>query len=137
MPIAVEWNDQLHTLLRMKAEATWNLEELRQASQEAIALIRNVPHRVYVISDFSQTHHLPLGILWEMRHLNKIIPPNWGGSVAVTQDHSAATIVMTLSQIYLERSKKRLAVTTSEAEACQLIDRWRHEDEAADNHLLA
>lgn len=129
MAISVEWDDEAHTVVRMSSQETWDLAELQRASQQAAALIKNTPHIVYVISDFSQTHTIPLGILWEMRHLNKIIPSNWGGSVVIAQDSFASTFVATLNQTYMGRNENRLFIVKSEVEAYEVIAKLKQQDQ--------
>ena len=128
MAITVEWDDETHTIIRMVGQDAWDLAELRRTSQQAMTMIRSVPNLVYVLSDFSQTPGIPFGILWELRDLNQMRPTNWAGGIAIAQDSFVTTLVASLSQIYMERQKNRLFVAKNEADAYEIIARWKSED---------
>ncbi|MEP7292130.1 MAG: hypothetical protein ABI835_10115 [Chloroflexota bacterium] len=130
MAITVVWDDDAHTIIRMSSQEIWTLEEFRAASHQAIAMVRIVPHKVYVISDIMVTLNPPSGILWELRDLNQRRPGNWGGGIAIAHDSFVGSLVATFSQIYMERNMQRVFVVKTEDEAYKIIDRLKNEDQA-------
>ena len=128
MAIQVVWDDEEHTVVRMVLDNTWDLAEFRDACYQTMALIRTVSHPVYVLSNITLPPTIPYGLLWQLRDLNRMRPPNWGGGIAIAKDSFVTTLVATLSQIYMEQQKQRLFVVTSEAEAYAVISRLKGDD---------
>lgn len=127
--ITVRWDDEAHTIVRMVAKDNWTLDEFRNACYQVMALIRTVSHPVYVLSDFRQTSHYPPGLLWQLRDLNRMRPQNWAGGIAITQDNFVTTLVSTLSHVYMERNKNRLAVVKTEDDAYRIIVQLSQHDQ--------
>lgn len=128
MAIQVGWDDEEHTIVRMVLDNTWDLAEFRDACYQTMALIRTVSHPVYVLSNITLPPTIPYGLLWQLRDLNRMRPPNWGGGIAIAKDSFVTTLVATLSQIYMEQQKQRLFVVTSEAEGYAVITRLKGDD---------
>ena len=129
MAITVEWDDEAHTIVRTASQEEWDLDEFRHACLQSMALVRSVRHSVYVLSALYLNFTIPYGILWQLRDLNQLRPPNWGGGVAITRDNFAATLVSTLSQIYMQRNENRLFVVKNEVEAYEVIAKLRQQDQ--------
>lgn len=129
MAITVEWDDEARTIVRMSSCEAWDLDEFRHACLQSMALVRSVRHSVYVLSMIYLNFPIPHGILWQLRDLNKMRPPNWGGGIAITQDSFVTTLVATLSQIYMERNENRLFIVKSEAEAYRVIAELKQQDQ--------
>ncbi len=129
MAITVAWDDDSQTIVRMVLGETWDLTEFRDACYQAMALIRTVSHPVYVLSHVTLPPSIPYGLLWQLRDLNRMRPPNWGGGIAIAKDSFVTTMVATLSQIYMERHKNRLFVVTSEADGYAIIAKLKQQDQ--------
>lgn len=129
MAIQVVWDDEEHTIVRMVLDNTWDLAAFRDACYQTMALIRTVSHPVYVLSNITLLPTIPYGLLWQLRDLNRMRPPNWGGGIAVAKDSFVTTLVATLSQIYMEQQKQRLFVVTNEAEGYAVIAKLKQADQ--------
>jgi hypothetical protein len=127
--ITVAWDDEAQTIVRMVLDDTWDLAAFRDASYQCMALIRTVSHPVYVLTYVTLPPSIPYGLLWQLRDLNQMRPPNWGGGIAIARDSFVTTLVATLSQIYMERQKQRLFVVTSEAEGYEIIVKLKQQNE--------
>lgn len=129
MAITVDWDDEAQTIIRMVLDDGWDLVEFRDACYQTMAMIRTVPHLVYVVSHVTLPPTIPYGLLWQLRDLNRMRPANWGGGVAVARDSFVTTLVSTLSQIYMERQQHRLFVVRSDAEGYEIIAKLKQQDQ--------
>ncbi len=129
MAITVNWDDEAHTIVRLASQDTWEMAEFRQACFQSMALLRTVDHPVYIICALHLGFTLPPGILWELRDIIQITPPNWSGGIIITQDSFAISLVITLSQIYLRRKNHRLIAVSTEADAYAAIAELKQQDE--------
>jgi hypothetical protein len=125
MGITVEWDDVEHTIIRMTYAGSWTLEELRAKGMDAILMLRTVDHPVYVISDFTETANLPVGILWQARDLNRLRPANWAAGITVTNDGLARSLLELFGVIYLGQRRKQLFVAQTTEEAYETIHRLK------------
>ena len=129
MTITVNWDDDEHTIVRLASQDTWGMEEFRQACLQSMALLRTVEHPVYVLCALYLGFNLPHGILWELRDIIQISPPNWSGGIIITQDSFAVSLVVTLSQVYMRRKNHRLVAVANEAEAYRAIAKFKQQDQ--------
>lgn len=131
MGITVDWDDAEHTIIRMTFEGNWTLEDLRTKGMEVIQMLRTVEHPVYVISDFTASDSLPVGILWQARDLNRYRPANWAAGITITSDALARNLVETFGVIYLNDRRHRLFLVYSNEEAYETINRLRSEKQTS------
>jgi hypothetical protein len=90
-------------------------------------MIRSVNHPVYVISDFSASASLPLGVLWKARDLNRMRPPNWEAGITITQDTLIKSLLDLFGHVYLGQRGRRIYVVKTNPEALALIDKLKRE----------
>ncbi len=127
MAIRVEWADEDCTTLRMKYEGHWTIDELRRSGTDAIMMIRTVHHPVYVISDFTTSDSVPVGVLWQARDLHQMRPPNWEAGITVTSDGLAKSLLDLFGLVYMGQRRRRLYVAASNEEAQKIVDRLKSE----------
>lgn len=119
--ITVKWDDSEQTILLMEYKGHWTVEELREIGTDAILMIRTVQHPVYVVSDFTESAGVPIGVLWQARDLNQLRPPNWEAGITITGDALARNLLDLFGHVYLGARRMRLHAVGSRAEAERLI----------------
>jgi hypothetical protein len=127
MSVTAAWEDPEQTIVRLTFSENWTIEELHETGRESILMIRSVKHPVYVISDFSASATLPLGVLWKARDLNQMRPPNWEAGISITQDTLAKNLLDLFRHIYLGQRGRRIYVVRTNPEALELIDKLKKE----------
>ena len=127
MGVTAAWEDDEHTIIRLAFTHSWTNEELHKAGMESIMMIRAVSTPVYVISDFSASATLPVGILWKARDLNRMRPPNWAAGITITDDILVRNLIELFRHIYLGQRGRNIYVVRSNPEALQLIDKLKAE----------
>ena len=129
MGITVSWDDQQQTAVRMRFTERWSLDDFRGANLQAVLLVRSVEHKVYVISDLLASEEMPIGILWQLRDIAGMRPPNWGGGIALTKNVIIKSIVDILGRIYMGQQQQRLFVVATEEEVAAVIARLKQLDQ--------
>lgn len=121
MGITVNWEDEAQTILRMEFEGHWTVDELRKVGTDCILMIRTVKHPVYVVSDFTESAGVPIGVFWQARDLNQMRPPNWEAGITITRDALSRNLLEMFGHVYLGARRMRLHAVGSRAEAETLI----------------
>lgn len=121
MSIMVDWDDEDHTIVRMKYKGDWTNDELRRIGTHAIMMIRTVEHLVYVINDFTESAGVPVGVLWQAGDLNQMRPANWAAGVSITGDRLARNLLDLFGSVYMEQRKHQLYVVKTNEEALEVI----------------
>jgi hypothetical protein len=96
MSINVQWDNEQHTLLRWDFIGVWNWDDFLAAQKESNDLITSVPHKVDIISNVSQSHHLPPGAIGRFRMYRRDDPENTGRVVVV----GASIYIKTMVDIF-------------------------------------
>jgi hypothetical protein len=122
MGVTVAWDDEEQTVVRLTVSDTWSAEELRATGIKTILLLRSVPHPVYVITDFSASKHLPIGVFWQARELSQMRAPNWAAGIAITQDMLVKNLIDIFARIYLDNKERRSFVVRTNEEAYEIIN---------------
>lgn len=125
MGVIAAWEDKERTIIRLTFAQHWTNEELHSAGMDSIQMIRSVTHPVYVISDFSASATLPVGILWKARDLNRSRPPNWAAGITITHDSLTLSLIEMFRLVYLGQRGKHIYVVRSNPEAMALIDKLK------------
>jgi len=128
MGVTVAWDDAQQTIIRLSFEAPWGAEQLRSAGVQTILLMRSVSHSVYVISDFSSSGSLPLGVFWQARELNRMSAPNWRATVAITNDSLIRNLVDIFSRIYMGPQERQSFVVKTNEEAYEIIEQLKKDN---------
>ncbi len=129
MGITVSWDDEQQTIVRMRFVGGWSLADFRAANLQVVMLVRSVEHPVYVLSDVRASDDIPIGILWQLRDIAGMRPPNWGGGIALTKNVIIKSVVDILGQIYMGAQQQRLFVVMTEEEAGTVIARLKRLDQ--------
>ncbi len=129
MGITVSWDDEQQTLVRMRFVGAWSLDDFRLANLQTIMLVRSVDHPVYVLSDLRASGDIPLGILWQLRNIAGMRPPNWGGGIALTRNVIIKSVVDILGRVYMGQQQQKLFVVATEEQVEAVIARLKREDE--------
>lgn len=87
MPVSVRWDDTLLTTVRVMYEDRWGWPEHYAALVEAQVLMENVPHKVDLIIDVTDSLPAPPRPLWHYRQTLQMLPDNWSGSIAIVSRH--------------------------------------------------
>lgn len=127
MGISVGWDDREQTIVRMTFVGQWTNEELRVTGLQAILMVSSVKQPVYVISDFSASDNLPIGVLWQARDLNRLRPANWAAGITITQDFLVKNLLDAFGLIYLLSRRHRLYVVRGLDEAYAIIRQIKQE----------
>ncbi len=129
MAITVSWVDDERTILLMSFQGEWNNDELRSNGIQAILMVRSTNHAVYIVSDYTDSETVPLGVLMQARDLNAMRPPNWAGGVTITQDLFMKGLLEVFVHIYMLRHHQRNQyVADTYAEALALVARLKKEN---------
>lgn len=127
MGVTVGWDDDQQMIIRLSFSGVWTNVELRSAGLQSILMIRSVQHPVYVISDFSSSENVPIGVLWQARELNQLRPSNWEAGITVTQDVFLKNMLELFGLIYMMGRHRRLYVVRTLKEAYKLIDKLKQD----------
>ena len=76
MPITVEWDDEVHTVILINFNAPWTWPEYESARAHSYLLASNVSHIVDVIADFHHSDFAPHNVLVHARHALDTAPLN-------------------------------------------------------------
>ncbi|MEO8392375.1 MAG: hypothetical protein ABI700_05215 [Chloroflexota bacterium] len=129
MAVTVSWEDDEHTVLVLSFADDWTLDEFRDASVQAILMVRSTAEPVYVISDFSQAKSIPLGILWQARDINRLRPANWTAGITISHDWLLKNLLDVFSKVYMGQEQRRVYVVKTEAEAKELIRKLKRDNQ--------
>ena len=67
MPIDVNWDDEIHTIIRYTFTSPWTWNDYRQAIDKGWELDKSVDHPTDTITDMSQSRFWPNGIFTNIR----------------------------------------------------------------------
>jgi hypothetical protein len=93
MSINVQWDNDEHTLVRWDFIGMWDWNDFLAAQKASNDLINTVPHTVDIISDVSQSPHVPPGAIGRFRTYRRNDPANAGRVVLVGASIYIKTIV--------------------------------------------
>jgi hypothetical protein len=130
MGVAVEWDDDQQTIIRMILSGHWTLAEFTSANTKTVLMVRTVRHPVYVISDLRTTEHIPLGIFWKLREISGQRPRNWGGGIVISDNGFAASLVDMFAQVYMPNERRLFVVRTND-EAYAAIEKLKTESQVS------
>jgi hypothetical protein len=131
MGVTVAWDDEEHTVVRLTLSDMWSAEDLRAIGIQTILLLRSVPHPVYVITDFSASKSLPIGVFWQARELNRMRAPNWAGGIAITHDPLIKNLIDIFARVYLGKQQRRSFIVTTYEEAYEIINRLKKDNQVS------
>lgn len=100
MTVSIEWYDEAHSVLYMKFESGWTLEDLRLASESGWKMMGTVDHAVGTIMDVSGGNQVPSGFLPYARRLVSARPANAGMIVITGGTSLMMGIYRMLRQLY-------------------------------------
>ena len=127
MGITVAWDDAEQTIVRMNFIGRWTNDELRSVGTQSILMLRSTQHPVYVVSDFTASASVPVGVLWQARDLNQMRPSNWEAGITITQDALARNLLELFGVIYLGQRRKRIYAVRTVEEALELIGKLKRD----------
>ncbi|MDZ4763627.1 MAG: hypothetical protein SGI73_03680 [Chloroflexota bacterium] len=105
MGIAVQWDDDAHTIARMDFDGKWTWTDLKNANDQMGTMIASVDHPVAVITDVTRSNHLPEGALSEARSISGGLRGQVAGGLIVAV--RASTLVKSLFPIFFNVYGKR------------------------------
>lgn len=119
MPVQVEWDNDEHSIIRLKFEGKWVLEELYPALAEMYRLMGAEDHTVDGIVDMTHASTLPSNILSIRGTIERNKPTNRG----LTAIAGANTLIRSMSNILnrVRREDSDYIFTTTVEEARQAI----------------
>lgn len=96
MSINVQWDNEEHTRVRWDFIGAWDWDDFLAAQKASNDLIKSVPHTVDIISDVSQSPHIPPGAMARFRTYRRDDPDNAGRVVLV----GASVYIKTIVEIF-------------------------------------
>jgi hypothetical protein len=127
MGVTVMWDDDEQSIVRLNFEGDWKLDELRAIGQRGMLMMHSVDHPVCMITDFTRSKTLPLGILWQTRELYRLRPENWRTSIVITQDAIIRNLAEIFSQFYMIPRQHALFIVKTDPEARQIVAKWKQD----------
>jgi hypothetical protein len=109
MPVKVAWLNDLQQVIVYRFSGKWTWDECYLANDTGRAMVRSVPHAVYVLAiteDEVSSRHIPPNTVTHLPNLTKMMPEN--SRLAVIVSSNAAwlaldKIMSRLSSVYSER----------------------------------
>lgn len=133
MPVTNIWDNDEKTIIRMDVSGRWTWDEMYAASTVGYSMLESVPHVVYPILDFSQSHGMPNNAITHARNMMGKQHPRTGMTVFV----GANTLFVNLWRIFIRlysllSREQDFTFANSLDEARQiLMDKMKREAEAS------
>jgi hypothetical protein len=102
MSIGVSWSDDKKTAVLLAFDGKWNWLDFDYAMVQALALIKNVDHKVSLVFDLRHSGQLAAGAMYEERELREALPLNFGLLVAVGETRFANATMVILTRVYAQ-----------------------------------
>jgi hypothetical protein len=106
MSIHLEWIDPEKTILLVKYEPGWTLEDYHRYIEQSGAMIREQNHIVDMISNFNNNRPSGKNMLSALSRIKLLMPPNSGTNVVVKPDGFTRVIIE--SAVKMPGSKKAI-----------------------------
>ena len=120
MPIEVRWGDEAHNYIYYRLIDPWDWDHYQAMCPNWRHLADEADGTVCTIVDFTETAHLPRGVLV---HLQKFVVnphPNNGVIVMVGANPLIRAIINTMQRLYPKAAKSLTLVTTREEAMTQV-----------------
>jgi hypothetical protein len=123
MPLHVYWDNHEKTIIRCEADGLWTWDEYHQALDQIAAMMREVEHRVDLMNIRGNDRaSMPRGsAMPHFKRAMKIMPPNRGLMVLVTNSAFGKSMVSVFLKVYGQISGDRLVMAGSIEEAYRRI----------------
>ena len=132
MPLKVEWLDTQKTIMGCTGEGVWTWDEYHEALDTIANQFKMTEHRVDLVIMSAPNVVVPKGS--SMPHYQRamrIMPPNLGLLVMVTDNTFARTIVSIFTKVYPNKNNGKLVMVGSEAAARLRIEADRMKEAKA------
>jgi hypothetical protein len=112
MPIHVQFDNELRTIIRYEFIGRWTWQEYHQTIQKAYELAKPVPYTVNMILDFSRGNALPHNALSMFGTSMKTPPRAFDFAVFVSESSFIQMLVTVFQRIHREVGAKLIYVRT-------------------------
>ena len=100
MPIDVEWDNSLQTILRCELKGAWTWEELMDVLPTTRAMVSQMQHIVHVIAVFDGTNHAPMNAFPFIKKAMGNRSPNIGIVLLVNCHPIGKAVIRSFSMVY-------------------------------------
>jgi hypothetical protein len=125
MSIEIAWGDEDKTILRLTCGEVWDVEDVHRVMPTAFAMLREVEHPVYVITDLRATRDLPFGIMWVLYDYARKVPPNWARAITITPGIGTHPLTESITGTHKQLTGREINSVKTEEEALALIERLK------------
>lgn len=120
MPIVTEWYDQEQTIILYRVFGDWTTQDIQQMAADVSQMLTDIPHKIDLISDFSEAGKPPTNLISTTRELTTNQPPQFNRVYVVGMHHYLELVLNILRRVY-PRHLRNFAFTDSIKEAVEMI----------------
>lgn len=120
MPIRVEWANPEKTILLEIVEGEWTLKDAYNLLDEVYHRMAEVPHRVDIIADMTQSHFSRQNIFSTFNHLQRRSSPN-AGIIVVVRANAYVKSIADLARKIAPRGLAKIQFVDTMEEAYAVI----------------
>lgn len=119
MPLTVEWLNDEKQVIVYRFTGKWTWDECYTVNETGKAMVRSVPHEVYVLAiaaDSVAAHHIPPNTITHLPNLTKMMPDNSRFAVIVSDNAAWLALdkmIVRISASYRERIRFAADVPTA------------------------
>jgi len=122
MPVSAEWDNESQTIIRIRIDDPWDLDEYSQATLHAWSLMQTVDYSVHLIIDLTDTFTFPKNLLSAAPTINSHVHPRQGLVIGVKISPYLQAVMRVAIRVF-PRLGQNVLFTQTLQEAYALIQR--------------
>lgn len=126
MNIAIDWDDEAQTIIRLTLTDDWRWEEFYEANTSILKLIRQSSRTIYILVDYTHANTVPMGgVITHTRNILSAYPENWALMIFVTQNLLVQRLMTIFQTTFRTGLGKKVRLASSFNDAYNTIAKHR------------